>query len=137
MDLPVADLPVAHTPAVDPGGARLTCRRTLAWSQTDAAGHNHFTALFAWLEEAEQALWQALGHAERLPSLPRDRVGADYLERLATQVLLDGRTVQQARHVVAHTPDRALPWPDDVRAALVAPRRHHEGAAPSTVGGQP
>ena len=42
-------------------GARVCVTRTVAWGETDAAGHNHFSAAFRWLEETEHALYQCLG----------------------------------------------------------------------------
>ena len=38
------------------GGASIEVRRRVAWNETDAAGHNHFTAVFRWIEEAEHSL---------------------------------------------------------------------------------
>lgn len=45
-------------------GAKIVQHRTLAWAETDAAGHNHFSAALRWLEEAEHLLWARLGLAD-------------------------------------------------------------------------
>lgn len=127
-------------------GARATTRRYLAWAETDAAGHNHFSAAIRWLEEAEQALWRSLGHADMVPHVPRVHLEVDYRARLwfgeeievTSGVIRVGRTscefgtvvrnppgevAIEARHVVVHAPStagEAVPWPDEVRAALSA-----------------
>lgn len=124
-------------------GARHAMARRLAWHETDAAGHNHFSAALRWLEEGEHALWRSLGHPALVGSVPRVHVEVDYLGRVyfddelevvsgvirvgrtsatfGTVVRRDGQPVVEARHVIAYAPDPrggAQPWPEEIRALL-------------------
>lgn len=126
-------------------GARIRLRRRLAWAETDAAGHNHFSVAVRWLEEAEHELWRSLGFAEIVPDVPRVHLELDYAHRIwfnqevevtlgvvrvgtsslhlaYTVHTLDGIVAQSGRYVIVHAPDAAgsTPWPDRVRAALLA-----------------
>lgn len=126
-------------------GARVTTRRRLAFAETDAAGHNHFSAAVRWLEEAEHELWRSVGAPDMVPRIPRVHVEVDYSERIyfdqEVEVTLgvvsvgrtscsfgmevrtlDGGLAQTARHTVVHVPEEgggARPWPDELRAALL------------------
>jgi acyl-CoA thioester hydrolase len=130
-------------------GARHTIRRRLAWRQTDAAGHNHFSSAFEWMEEAEHELFRAAGiDMSMIPGIPRVHVELDYRDRmwfgqevdieigviavgrtslqLAFEIrALDGHPTVEGKYVIVHSPDLeagAKPWSDDVRAALEKPR---------------
>ena len=137
--------PVAVLP--EPAGASITMCRRVAWSETDAAGHNHFTAPFRWMEEAEHELFRRIG-AERamIPRLPRVHIEIDYRDRLFFDQLIwvkvsvvrlgsssctfsfcvddeFGRSAVSGTYVVVHaasTSTGSQPWPEDVRAALSA-----------------
>ncbi|MFE4972216.1 acyl-CoA thioesterase [Kitasatospora sp. NPDC056651] len=54
----------------------------MEWSDTDAAGHYHFSAVQRWAEAAEAALLRRLGLAELFGRIPRVHFEADYRERL-------------------------------------------------------
>lgn len=125
-------------------GAAVTVRRTVAWHETDAAGHNHFTAAFRWMEEAEHRLYRALGIGPSMVDIiPRVHIEIDYRDRLffgeeievtlgvvsvgrtscrfAMQVRTERGEAISSRHVIVHaasTTEGSAPWPDDVRAAL-------------------
>lgn len=62
--------------------ASVTVERRVEWSDTDAAGHYHFSAVQRWAEAAEAALLRRLGLAELFGRIPRVHFEADYRERL-------------------------------------------------------
>jgi acyl-CoA thioester hydrolase len=136
------------TPDAAPAGAAIVWRRRLQWAETDASGHQHFTAVFRWLEEAEHELWRCLGvPAGLVDRLPRVKVEMDYSARLfvgdevvvqvqvaqvgrascefaVTVDTADGTRAATGRVVVVHTSGTtagSAPWPDDVRVALTTP----------------
>lgn len=114
-------------------GARRRIRRNLTWAETDAAGHNHFSAAVRWLEEGEHDLWRSLGLVEIIPAVPRVHLDIDYRDRIffgdtievttgivrvgttsatfataISHVDADGNPTTLAiecRHIVAHCPD--------------------------------
>jgi acyl-CoA thioester hydrolase len=126
-------------------GARVTMRRHLAWAETDAAGHNHFSVAVRWLEEAEHLLWRSLGLSSMVPHVPRVHMEVDYHRRiwfdeevevtvgvitvgrsslqLGFEVrAVDGTLAQSGRHTVVHAPDAsagAQPWSDEARTLLL------------------
>lgn len=126
-------------------GARVTMRRRLAWAETDAAGHNHFSVAVRWLEEAEHLLWRSLGLSAMVPHVPRVHVEVDYHRRIWFEEEVDvtvgvitvgrsslelgfevraadGALAQSGRHTVVHVPDAsggAQPWPDATRNLLL------------------
>lgn len=128
-------------------GARVVVTRTVAWGETDAAGHNHFSAAFRWLEETEHALYRCLGFdIAMIDRVPRVHVEADYRARLyygdtiqcevgvvavgtssctfALRVSRGDEVAITGRYVVVHVASNAegsAPWPEDMRAALAAP----------------
>lgn len=69
---------------------RFTCRRRVAFSETDLAGIMHFSNFFRWMEEAEHAFYRSLGlsvHPQQQPGSfqlgtevgwPRLKVSAEY-----------------------------------------------------------
>ena len=134
--------------ATEPTGATLIMHRRLAWNETDAAGHNHFSAAFRWMEEAEHALWDALGcSTEFTARIPRVHIEIDYTDRIlyneevaviisVTKVggasctfsfIVDkanGSRAATGSWTVVHvsgTSEGAEPWPDEIRAALNSP----------------
>ena len=57
-------------------GARIVARRRLEWADTDAAGHNHFSVAFRWMEEVEGELRRNLGLPVDLTGgMPRVQIG--------------------------------------------------------------
>jgi acyl-CoA thioester hydrolase len=117
--------------------------RRVEWSDTDAAGHQHYTAILRWAEAAEAELLRSLGLDWLFGRTPRVRHEVDYTRRLwfgdivRTRLWVDkvGRTstrflfevhgpkglAAQGSVTVAHTePDqpKAAPWTDEVRALL-------------------
>jgi acyl-CoA thioester hydrolase len=125
-------------------GASTTIRRRLEWMDTDAAVRWHYTAMFRYAEAAEAQLHRELGIADQtFGRTPRVHVEADFhapvlfddllevnlrVAEVATktvtydmELVRDGETVATARLVTAHTDGldgRAVPWPEDVAAAL-------------------
>lgn len=120
--------------------------RRVEWSDTDAAGHQHYSVILRWAEAAEAELLRSLGLEWLFGRIPRVRHEVDYRARLwfgevvRTRLWVEelGRTsirygfeVRGARGLAAqgsatavHTqPDqeKGAPWPDEVRA-LLAPR---------------
>ena len=132
----------------DVSGARLCQRRRLTWAETDASGHQHFSAAVRWLEEAEQALWRGLGLVEFVRRVPRVHLVINYRRPLwfdeelvvtvgvvsvgvtSCRLSFEVRTADTdvlavtGEYVVAHAPEvtaGAQPWPDAVRARLTDP----------------
>ncbi|GHF55880.1 acetyl-CoA synthetase [Kitasatospora xanthocidica] len=123
--------------------ASVTIERRVEWSDTDAAGHYHFSAVQRWAEAAEAALLRRLGLAELFGRIPRVHFEADYRERLwfgdvvRTELRVDrvgGSSLHYAFEVhgphglaasgrmsVVHAAphaEGAEPWPARVRRAL-------------------
>lgn len=131
----------------DISGARVRVLRTVAWGETDAAGHNHFSAAFRWLEETEHALYRCLGFdTSMIDRVPRVHVEVDYRARLyygdviecevgvvavgtssctfALRVSRGDEVAIAGSYVVVHVSGNAegsSPWPEDMRAALASP----------------
>lgn len=129
-------------------GATIKMRRRLAWNETDAAGHNHFSAAFRWMEEAEHELLYQLGIADDLiDRVPRVHIEIDYSARILfnEEVIVtvtvaklgsasctyeftidkaDGTRAASGSYVTVHvsgTSEGSDPWPDDVRTKLSSP----------------
>ena len=123
----------------------VTIMRHVEWPDTDAAGHHHHSAVLRWVEAAEAELLRKHGQDGLFGRTPRVRYEVDYRERLwfgqVVEVELaiarlgeksmtyeftvhSGSSVAAAGSMVVAfaAPDspRAVPWPDDVRAALGA-----------------
>ncbi|QMU77129.1 acyl-CoA thioesterase [Streptacidiphilus sp. PB12-B1b] len=117
--------------------------RRVEWSDTDAAGHYHFSAVLRWAEAAEAVLLRRLGLAELFGSIPRVHFEADYRERLwfgdpvritlrvdkvgtsslhyAFEVAGPAGTAAVGRMSVVHSAATAsgpTPWPAQMRARL-------------------
>ena len=125
-------------------GARITIHRLVEWPDTDASGHYQNSAVLRWIQAAEAELHRALGIAERtFGSTPRVRLEIDFrqvlwfLDEIAVELEVEGlgRTscrqrfevrrgddlVAEGRTVIVYVPragEGAVPWPDDLRAAL-------------------
>ncbi len=130
--------------------AAVVVHRRVAWNETDAAGHNHFSAVFRWIEESEHELYRQLGFDfAMIDRIPRVHIEADYRQRLyfgqwiAVEVAVlsvgrascelsftvrteDDQIAAEGRYVIVHvgsTSTGSTPWPDDVRTALSSDRR--------------
>jgi acyl-CoA thioester hydrolase len=126
-----------------PGPASIEVRRRVEWSDTDAAGHHHNTAVLRWLEEAETVLHERLGIVEQtFGRTPRVRLEIDFTERLyfrdvvvirlavaavgrtsltySFEVARDADVAARGRLVVVNAAagEGAAPWPDELRKAL-------------------
>lgn len=62
--------------------SRATATRSVEWSDTDAAGHYHHSAVIRWVEAAEEVLHTRLGLPQLFGVVPRVRYEVDYLDRL-------------------------------------------------------
>lgn len=126
-----------------PGPASVEVRRRVEWSDTDAAGHHHNTAVLRWLEEAETVLHERLGIVEQtFGRTPRVRIEIDFTERLyfrdivvirlsvsavgrtsltySCEVARDGVVAARGRAVIVNAAagQGAEPWPAELRKAL-------------------
>lgn len=127
-------------------GARICVSRTVAWGETDAAGHNHFSAAFRWLEETEHALYRCLGFdTSMIDRVPRVHIEVDYRARLyygdviecevgvvsvgrssctfALRVSRGPEVAITGSYVVVHVASNsagASPWPEAMKEALEA-----------------
>jgi 2-aminobenzoate-CoA ligase len=62
-----------------PAPAAITVERRVEWSDTDAAGHHHFTTILRWAEQAEFALQERLGIADLVAGhCPRVHLSVDF-----------------------------------------------------------
>lgn len=131
---------------VDVQGSRVTAYRRLAWNETDAAGHNHFSAAVRWLEETEHAFYRALGlELDFIDRVPRVSLRLDYSHRLyfGEELRIElgvvrvgrssctfafsvvnpaGEQAVSGEYVVVHveaTDGGSAPWPADMREALL------------------
>ena len=134
----------------DPDGladpARVRIRRRIEWMDTDAAGIYHWSTAFRLAEAAEAEMHTGLGIAERtFGATPRVSVAADFRHPLRFNDPVDVDLAVQAlgRSSVTYRlqitseqgvavegritsvlvdpgTGRALPWPEDLRAALGA-----------------
>lgn len=132
--------------AVHAAPAEVTIERRVEWHDTDAAGHQHYSAILRWVESAEAELLRAHGLEWLFGRTPRVRHEVSYRARLwhgdvvRTRIAVEhlgrtslrfsfevtGPTGPAADGIVVIThclPDdsAASPWPDAVRAALGRP----------------
>jgi acyl-CoA thioester hydrolase len=132
--------------SVNPEAApEVTVERRVEWHDTDAAGHQHYSAILRWAEDAEAELLRQRGLAWLFGRTPRVRHEVTYRGRLwfgettSTRLWIDdvGRTslrygfevsgpngaaadgVVVVVHAEPESPS-ATPWPEEVRAALTA-----------------
>jgi 2-aminobenzoate-CoA ligase len=125
------------------GPAAITVERRVEWSDTDAAGHHHFTSVLRWAEQAEFVLQERLGIASLVSGhCPRVHVSVDFkrpayardVVEVDLSVLDVGRTsvryafiVRGDRETVAEgvvaavfvRDGRPTQWPDEVRRRLL------------------
>ena len=133
------------TAELDATGVSITVWRRVAWNETDAAGHNPFTAVFRWIEEAEHALLRSIGvEASTIARIPRVHFEVDYFDRLYFDEVIevrvgvvklgtsschfgfevrkaDGGRAISGSYVVVHasgTASGAAPWPEWIRENL-------------------
>ena len=63
--------------------AYVEVKRILEWMETDAAGHQHYTSAFRWVEECESALYRKLELPTSLfGQIPRVKVQMEYKRRI-------------------------------------------------------
>jgi acyl-CoA thioesterase FadM len=142
----VARPPVHGPPTASTAGTRpiVTITRRVEWPDTDAAGHHHHSAVQRWVEAAEAELLRQHGQDGLFGRTPRVRYEVDYTARLwfgeAVEIELaiarvgeksmryeftvrgESGVAATGSMVVAYAAadaPHAVPWPDDVRAALV------------------
>jgi acyl-CoA thioester hydrolase len=121
----------------------MTVECRVEWHDTDAAGHQHHSAILRWVEAAEAELLRERGLAWLFGRTPRVRYEVNYrsrlwfgeLVRIRLEVAQLGRTslryefevdgsggvaADGSMTVVHAEPDApaATPWPDEVRVAL-------------------
>ncbi|MCE7004282.1 acyl-CoA thioesterase [Kibdelosporangium philippinense] len=120
-----------------------TIERWVEWHDTDAAGHQHHSAIIRWAEEAEGELFRQLGLNDLWGRTPRVRHEVNYLsrlwpgERIRARIAVDnvGRTsmrltfevhgerglAAEGAVVIVHSDpaeSAATPWPDEVLSRL-------------------
>lgn len=137
----------------------ITVHRRVAWNETDAAGHNHFSAAFRWLEEAEHDLLRLIGFENNMiDRIPRVHIEIDYSARLYfgeeiavtvsvvkvgnSSVTLSmvvthdgGQNAVTANYVVVNassTTEGAAPWTPEIRD-LLENGKHYEVAPEATL----
>lgn len=137
-----------------------TTRGVVAWADTDASGHYHYTAAYRWAENTEHALYRSVIPDIDISRFPRRATAATYDKPLAAgdeyTVELDAERVGttsityawrvlgpdgccvQGSHTVVHldTAGRPAAIPDALRErlAVTSPQRAQaDGRLPSTV----
>jgi acyl-CoA thioester hydrolase len=119
--------------------------RLLEWMETDAAGHQHYTSAFRWVEECESALYRKLDLPSTLfGQIPRVKVQMEYKRRIffgeeiltRLEVLRVGNSSLEfgftahvageleavGNYVIVHSPEigkGAQRWPDAWRSAFL------------------
>jgi len=69
-------------PAEQRRGPATTVNRTVEWVDTDAAGHQHNSAIMRWVEAAEAQLMRELGLVEYFPLAPRVQQVINFRDKL-------------------------------------------------------
>ncbi len=137
----------------------ITVHRRVAWNETDAAGHNHFSAAFRWLEEAEHDMMRLSGvESDLIDRIPRVHIEIDYSARLyfgeeiavTVSVVTVGKTSCTLSMVVTHdggkdavkasyvvvnassTTEGSVPWTEGTRELLES-GKHFEVAVQSSL----
>ncbi len=119
--------------------------RLLEWMETDAAGHQHYTSVFRWVEECESALYRKLNLPTSLFGLiPRVKIQMEYKRRIffgeeittRLEVLrvgnsslefgftahVAGELAAVGNYVIVHAPEvgeGSKPWPEAWRSAFL------------------
>ena len=125
-------------------GASIEITRFLEWAETDAAGHQHYTSAFRWVEECEAALYRSVGLPSTLfGQIPRVSVQMEYKRRiyfgeeiktrlevtwlgnssaeLAFTAHVKDEIAAIGKYVIVHSVNKetgAQRWPDDWRVKL-------------------
>lgn len=124
---------------------RVSVETAVAWADTDASGHYHYSTVLRWMEAAEVALYEHLGVPQMFGTIPRAHVEVDFLrpvwfrDRVRTTVAVArlgrssltlefeltcaGEPVARASQTVVHVDGAggsASPWPEDVRRLVAA-----------------
>ena len=125
-------------------GASIEIKRFLEWAETDAAGHQHYSSAFRWVEECEAALYRSVGLPSTLfGQIPRVKVTMEYKRRiffgeeittklevirlgnssaeLAFTAHVAGELAAIGNYVIVHSPSKAVGaqrWPDSWREKL-------------------
>ncbi len=120
-------------------------KRILEWMETDAAGHQHYTSAFRWVEECESALYRKLELPTSLfGQIPRVKVQMEYKRRIffgeeiltrlevirvgnsslefAFSAHVGGELAAVGNYIIVHSPvigEGAKPWPDAWRGAFL------------------
>lgn len=128
-------------------GAFVEKIRFLEWMETDAAGHQHYTSAFRWVEECESALYRKLGLPTSLfGQIPRVKVQMEYkrriffgeevvtrleVSRVGTSSLelsftahVAGELAAMGTYVIVHSPivgEGSKPWPEEWKTAFLSP----------------
>lgn len=123
-----------------------TARATgvVAWSDTDASGHYHFTAAYRWAENAEHGLYRSVDPQIDVGRFPRRATSAVYeqplaagdeytldldVERVGNSSITYTWTVSgpagvcvRGTHTVVHVDEQGTPRsvPEALRAQLIA-----------------
>lgn len=74
--------PAQATTLPDPLTAHTSIRRTVEWSDTDAAGHHHNSAILRWVEACEAQLYRELGISQIFGDCPRVQQTVNYTAKL-------------------------------------------------------
>jgi acyl-CoA thioester hydrolase len=125
-------------------GAFVEIVRLLEWAETDAAGHQHYTSAFRWVEECESALYRKLNLPTTLfGQIPRVKVTMEYKRRIffgqeittRLQVVrigtssmelifcayVDSELAAEGTYIIVHSPvvgEGSQPWPEQWRSSF-------------------
>jgi acyl-CoA thioesterase FadM len=125
-------------------GAKVEIIRYLEWAETDAAGHQHYTSAFRWVEECEAALYRSVGLPSTLfGQIPRVKVQMEYKRRIffgeqiktnlevtrignssaefAFTASVNGEIAAIGSYIIVYSPSKEVGsqrWPDDWRLKL-------------------
>ena len=113
--------------------ASIRVQRRIEWSDTDASGAYHNSAVFAFMEAAEAALLERLGLVEEIYGRhPRVRIEADFLRPLWFRDLVDVTlsVAEVGRTSVAYDVEMARAGDPCVRGRLVAVLLDRIGGTP-------
>ncbi len=137
---------ISEVGKVTMGGAFVEKVRLLEWMETDAAGHQHYTSVFRWVEECESALYRKLGLPSTLfGQIPRVKVEMEYkrriffgeeivtrlqVQRVGTTSMelgftarVGGELAAEGSYIIVHAPvfgEGSQPWPDEWRRAFTS-----------------
>jgi YbgC/YbaW family acyl-CoA thioester hydrolase len=113
--------------------ASVTIRRRVEWSDTDASGAHHNTAVFRFIEAAETTLLERIGLVEDVYGRhPRVRLEAEFTKPLwfRDDVEIDIRVAEVGRTSVAYEAEIARDGTTCVRGRMVAVLLDRPGGRP-------